>query len=118
MNWDLVRCPMTLSRWRTRMKILASISFGLIFAAVVSGQSVDACTSLVRTDAKSLPNPSTVFTSAVINAARAAQGNAPALPEHCEVLGKINERTGANGQQYAIKFHLRLPAAWNGKFFF
>src|SRR5262249_8064560 len=59
-----------------------------------------------------------VFTSAVRNAARAAQGNAPALPEHCDVLGKINERTGANGQQYAIKFHLRLPTAWNGKFFF
>src|SRR5262249_42609829 len=59
-----------------------------------------------------------VFTSAVRNAARAAQGNAPALPEHCDVLGKMNERSGANGQQYAIKFHLRLPIAWNGKFFF
>src|SRR6185369_10431552 len=31
---------------------------------------------------------------------------------------KMNERTGANGQRYAIKFHLRLPSAWNGKFFF
>ena len=30
----------------------------------------------------------------------------------------MNERTGANGQHYAINFHMRLPAAWNGKFFF
>ena len=52
------------------------------------------------------------------NAARPAQGNVAALPEHCEVLGRINERTGTNGQKYAINFHLRLPAAWNGNFFF
>jgi feruloyl esterase len=25
---------------------------------------------------------------------------------------------GANGQTYAIKFHLRLPTAWNGRFVF
>ena len=42
----------------------------------------------------------------------------PALPEHCEVLGRLNERQGANGQHYAIKFHLRLPTQWNGRFFF
>ena len=23
-----------------------------------------------------------------------------------------------NGQHYAIKFHMRLPVQWNGKFFF
>ena len=42
----------------------------------------------------------------------------PALPEHCEVFGRINDREGMNGQHYAIKFHMRLPAQWNGKFFF
>ena len=30
----------------------------------------------------------------------------------------MNDRTGANGQHYAIRFHLRLPTAWNGRFFF
>ena len=40
------------------------------------------------------------------------------LPAHCEVLGAINERTGADGQRYAIKFHLRLPTAWNQRFFY
>jgi feruloyl esterase len=40
------------------------------------------------------------------------------LPAHCELLGKINERTGANSQRYAIQFRLRLPNTWNGRFFF
>src|SRR5579862_1263357 len=65
-----------------------------------------------------LPNPTTVINSATLNAQRAAQGNAPALPEHCEVQGRMNERTGVNSQRYAIRFHLRLPTDWNGKFFF
>ena len=30
----------------------------------------------------------------------------------------MNERIGANGQHYAINFHMRLPVDWNGKFFF
>jgi feruloyl esterase len=42
----------------------------------------------------------------------------PALPEHCDVTGKIAERAGANGQRYAINYHLRLPTMWNGRFFF
>jgi len=76
------------------------------------------CTALTTTSAKSLPNPTTVVTSANWNSAKEAQGNTPALPEHCEVLGKMDERTGTNGQKYAIRFHLRLPARWNGSFFF
>ena len=42
----------------------------------------------------------------------------PALPEHCDVKGKLAERAGANGQQYAINYRLRLPTMWNGRFFF
>ena len=37
---------------------------------------------------------------------------------HCEVIGYINPRTGVDGKPYAIGFHLRLPAAWNGRFYF
>jgi feruloyl esterase len=81
------------------------------------------CAALLR--ATGLPNPRTVITSAVRNPASAAQPAqnpqapaTPALPEHCEVVGKLNERTGVNGQRYAINFRLRLPTAWNGRFFF
>ena len=81
------------------------------------GQNIAAkCPGLTAT--AGLPNPTTVINSAVLNAARGAQGKAPASPEHCEVQGRINERTGVNSQHYAIRFHLRLPTEWNGKFFF
>src|SRR5579864_301007 len=65
-----------------------------------------------------LPNATTVINSSTLNVSRAAQGNTPALPEHCEVQGRMNERTGVNAQRYAIRFHLRLPTDWNGRFFF
>lgn len=39
-------------------------------------------------------------------------------PDHCLVRGRINERTGIDGKPYAIGYELRLPASWNGKFFF
>jgi pimeloyl-ACP methyl ester carboxylesterase len=52
------------------------------------------------------------ITAAQLNAATAT------LPEHCEVLGTINPRTGIDGQPYAIKLHLRMPTAWNERFFY
>jgi hypothetical protein len=39
-------------------------------------------------------------------------------PAHCEVVGVMQERTGIDGQHYAIRFHLRLPQKWNQRFFF
>ncbi len=39
-------------------------------------------------------------------------------PAHCEVTAVLRERTGADGQRYAIGMHLRLPMAWNGRFVF
>src|SRR4029453_4340702 len=99
------------------MRILASVASVLFFFVVGAAQGID-CAGLLKIETSSLPAAKTVLTSATVNAARGAQGNVPALPEHCEVQGKINERTGANGQQYAIKTHLRVPTAWNGRFFF
>src|SRR5688572_10895741 len=40
------------------------------------------------------------------------------MPSHCEIVGALRPRTGVNGQQYAIQFRLRLPQAWNQRFFF
>lgn len=42
----------------------------------------------------------------------------PALPAHCRMQGKLDERTGVDGKPYAIGFELRLPADWNGRFLF
>ncbi|HKS95812.1 MAG TPA: tannase/feruloyl esterase family alpha/beta hydrolase [Terriglobia bacterium] len=40
------------------------------------------------------------------------------LPEHCEITAAMQDRVGRDGQHYAVRFHLRLPAAWNERFFF
>jgi hypothetical protein len=40
-----------------------------------------------------------------------------ALPAHCQIDARINSRTGVDGQPYAINFRLRLPEAWNKRFF-
>ena len=40
------------------------------------------------------------------------------VPAHCQVLGKMNARVSAvDGNAYAIGFEMRLPNAWNGRFF-
>jgi len=39
-------------------------------------------------------------------------------PEHCQVQGRIDPRTGADGKPYAIGFEMRLPVSWNGKLLF
>lgn len=41
-----------------------------------------------------------------------------ALPPHCEVFAKFADRKGRNGQTYAIRYHMRLPEQWNGRFLF
>lgn len=40
------------------------------------------------------------------------------LAAHCEVIAYLDERTGTDGQKFAIGLHLRLPDAWNGRFVF
>jgi hypothetical protein len=46
-------------------------------------------------------------------------GIAQPMPEHCVVKGAMNERIGpVDGKPYAIAFEMRLPTAWNGRFFY
>jgi feruloyl esterase len=40
------------------------------------------------------------------------------LPDHCQVQGIINKRTGIDGFPYGDRFEVRLPAQWNGRFMF
>ena len=58
-----------------------------------------------------LPISGIVVRSAVLRAATAT------LPEHCQVDGVINPRTGIDGQTYGITFRVRLPSAWNQRFY-
>ncbi len=36
--------------------------------------------------------------------------------EHCRITGVMNEREGVDGMAYALRFELRLPDEWNGRF--
>ena len=46
-------------------------------------------------------------------------GIAEPMPAHCVVKGAMHERTSAvDGKPYAIGFEMRLPATWNGRFFY
>ncbi len=38
------------------------------------------------------------------------------LPAHCVLSARINDRTGSDGKPYAIRFEMRLPVEWNGRF--
>lgn len=93
----------------------------LLAASVAAYAADDKCGGLTSLTSARLPNATTVIRTAVLkppSPATTGRGATPALPEHCEVFGRMNDRTGANGQRYAINFHMRLPTAWNGKFFF
>ena len=40
-------------------------------------------------------------------------------PEHCVVNGEMFRRTSAvDGKSYAIGFQMRMPKAWNGRYFY
>lgn len=72
------------------------------------------------------PDPSTRILSAALQPVGpagpvlpgAAAADPVVLPEHCELIGVLRERTGVDGRPYAVHFHLRLPSQWNGRFFF
>ena len=39
-------------------------------------------------------------------------------PTHCLVRGAMDARVGVDGKPYEIRFELRLPSAWSGRFFY
>ncbi len=45
-------------------------------------------------------------------------GKSQPLPAHCELSGNYGEHSGLVGGPYHTNFHMRLPATWNGRYFF
>jgi len=85
------------------------------------------CAALTQESATALGEPTARILTATLNARSEAHidaaappwmGPIAAMPEHCEVIGVMRERTGADGQHYAVKYHLRMPLDWNGRFLF
>ncbi len=73
------------------------------------------CESLVARLA-GLPNTS-ISASTTVAAGTVVQAGQP-VAEHCRVTGRMFERVSpVDGKTYAIAFEMRLPKAWNGRFF-
>lgn len=58
-----------------------------------------------------------IESAAPIAAGAVMQGD-KAIPAHCLVKGRMHERKGSDGRDYAIGFEMRLPVEWNGRFYY
>src|SRR5437868_10759978 len=102
----------------TTLRLSAALFLLAGAAAAADDNKDNKCPALTALTSAQFPNASTAIRTAVAKPpsdATTGRGATPALPAHCEVFGRMNDRTGANGQHYAINFHMRLPATWNGK---
>ena len=109
---------------------IALFAYGSAFAGQASpaglGPMRERCEQLASIMAGQWPDASTrLTTTQFFDSAQAVRlpsfGGPPGeimVPAHCEVFGTMHERVGARGQRYSIRFHLRLPAQWNERFFF
>ena len=61
----------------------------------------------------------TSFTSVTDVPAGTLKVAGKSIAEHCLIEGQMNQRVSAvDGKTYAIGFEMRLPIAWNGRFFY
>lgn len=60
----------------------------------------------------------TQIDSAVVVPEGAVKLGTRAMPAHCLVKGQMHKRKGNDGRDYAIGFEMRLPQAWNGRFYY
>lgn len=104
---------------------LALLALNQPCAAAESARLAQQCADLSHAMTGLFPDPSTHLTSAQTVDKGTVQVKGPGpmersvpVPQHCEITGVTQERIGAGGQHYAIRFHLRLPFEWNGRFFF
>ena len=79
-----------------------------------TGASLPNCEAL----ASKLQLPNTRIESAASVVAGAVMQGDKAVPAHCLVKGRMHERKGSDGRDYAIGFEMRLPVAWNGRFYY
>ena len=80
-----------------------------------TGAALTSCTDL----ATRITFANTTFTAANAIAAGTLSVAGTPVPAHCQLTGKMFQRVGTiDGVNYAIGFEMRLPNAWNGRFFY
>lgn len=87
-----------------------------------SAQSLKAATAATLSSCEALMGdwkwPNTRLESVVRVAEGTVTQGGKAVPAHCLVKGRMHERKGSDGRDYAIGFEMRLPQAWNGRFYY
>jgi feruloyl esterase len=82
---------------------------------VATGRSLVSCSEL--TAAFRFPNTMVLSATRVESGALTWAGRA--IGAHCLVKGEMHRRTSPqDGKSYAVGFEMRLPNAWNGRFFY
>ena len=83
--------------------------------SAATGASLSSCTGL----ATAFQFANTTITSAESVPSGALTWGGSAIGAHCLVKGEMHRRTSPqDGKSYAIGFEMRLPNAWNGRFFY
>ncbi|MGE8158549.1 tannase/feruloyl esterase family alpha/beta hydrolase [Paraburkholderia sp. NPDC080076] len=84
-------------------------------SAATPGTLAGNCAAL----AAKLTFANTVFTTVTDVAAGTLKVAGKPIAEHCLIQGSMNQRVSSvDGKTYAIGFEMRLPIAWNGRFFY
>ncbi len=88
---------------------------GLPQLSAATGAALPSCTDL----ATRITFANTTITAANAIAAGTLTVGGNPVPAHCQVTGQMHQRVSAvDGLNYAIGFEMRLPIAWNGRFFY
>ena len=121
MKTSLIENPRTLHRVWPAALGLALTACGQVPTGPASGPlkaatgaSLQQCESL----AAAFKHDQTSIESAAVQADGALKLGGKAVPEHCLVKGAMHKRKGSDGRDYAIGFEMRLPKAWNGRFYY
>ncbi|CAD6537703.1 tannase/feruloyl esterase family alpha/beta hydrolase [Paraburkholderia sabiae] len=84
-------------------------------SAATPATLIGSCAAL----AAKLSFANTTFTSVTDVPAGTLKVAGKSIAEHCVIEGQMNQRVSAvDGKTYAIGFEMRLPIAWNGRFFY
>lgn len=87
-----------------------------VLAAATPASLAGNCTELAA-KLTGLANTKILATSEIADGGLSVGGHA--IAAHCLVVGEMFRRTsGVDGKSYAIGFEMRLPKAWNGRFYY
>lgn len=110
------------------MRTVLALGLGACAATAASGAGTEKVAQLAAARSASLQScealpaqfqfAQVVLSSAAMAAPGAVVPNGPQAGAHCVVKGQMRPRKGIDGQDYAIGFEMRLPQAWNGRFYY